>query len=98
MKILKFLFYFIILLLIFAILPDDFLKNIKKIFNWEVFFNTLKTGWYRFLDFIKNTIGIDFNQFFINLKKFLGIDLIYLWTIIKNFLANLFQKLANFFK
>jgi len=97
-KILKWIFYLVLILIIFALLPKNILAKIKQVFNWEVLLNTLKTGWYNFIDFIKNATGVDFGQIPIKLKEKFGFDLILFWTTIKNFLANLFEKLANIFK
>jgi hypothetical protein len=59
---------------------------------------TLKTGWEKLINFLEQATGIQFNQIPIKLKEKFGIDIILLWTTIKNFLANLFEKLANLFK
>jgi hypothetical protein len=97
-KILKWTFYLIILLIVFALLPSGFLEKVKKFFNWDVFLRTLKTGWEKLINFIQEATGIQFKQIPIKLKEKLGIDIILFWTTIKNFLANLFEKLANLFK
>jgi hypothetical protein len=97
-RILKWIFYLVLILIIFALLPKNILAKIKQVFNWEVLLNTLKTGWHNLIEFIKSAIGIDFSQIPIKLKEKFGIDLVLFWTTIKNFLANLFEKLANIFK
>jgi hypothetical protein len=97
-KILKWAFYLIILLIIFALLPSEFLVKLKQFFNWDVFLKTLKTGWEKLINFLENATGIQFNQIPIKLKEKFGIDIILFWTTIKNFLANLFEKLAKIFK
>jgi hypothetical protein len=97
-KILKWSFYLIILLIVFALLPSGFLEKLKKFFNWDIFLKTLKSGWDRLINFLEETTGIQFSQIPIKLKEKFGIDIILFWTTIKNFLANLFIKLANLFK
>ena len=97
-KIIKYTFWLIIILVIFSYLPKGFLDKLKTFFDWNVFGNTLKTGWNNLINFLKDTLGIDLNQFFGKLKTVFGIDLLAFWATIKNFLANLFEKLANFFK
>jgi hypothetical protein len=97
-KILKWAFYLIILLIVFALLPSGFLEKLKQFFNWDVFLKTLKTGWEKLINFLEQATGIQFNQIPIKLKEKFGIDIILFWTTIKNFLANLFEKLANLFK
>jgi len=97
-KIIKWAFYLIIILIIFALLPKNILNKIKQVINWDVFLNTIKTGWHNLTDFIKSATGIDFNQIPIKLKEKLGIDIILFWATIKKFLANLFEKLAQIFK
>ncbi len=88
----------IIILIIFAILPKGILEKLKQFFNWEIFLSTLKLGFYNVLNFLKEVTGIDFFQIPLKLKISFGIDLISLWLALKEFLANLFQKLADFFK
>jgi hypothetical protein len=97
-KILKWTFYLIILLIVFALLPQEFLGKLKQFFNWDVFLKTLKTGWEKLINFLEQATGIQFNQILVKLKEKFGIDIILFWTTIKNFLANLFEKLANLFK
>jgi len=97
-KILKLTFYLIIILIIFALLPSGFLEKLKKFFNWDVFLKTLKTGWGKLINFLEQSTGIQFNQIPVKLKEKFGIDIILFWTTIKNFLANLFEKLTNLFK
>ncbi len=94
----KWTFWLIIILIIFAILPKEILDKLKQFFNWDVFFNTLKIGFNNLMRFLKEALGIDFNQFLLKLKTTFGIDLIALWSAIKILLSNLFEKLANFFK
>lgn len=90
--------YFIIILIIFAVLPKSFLDKIKKFFNWEVFLQTLKKGFHNLMNFIKETTGLDFGQILPSFKKTFGIDLVAIWTAIKNFLANFFSRLASIFR
>lgn len=97
-KLIKWGFYLVIILIIFAILPKNVLEGFKKFFNWEIFFNTLKTGFNNLINFIKEATGIDLNQILIKLKTTFGIDLVFLWETIKKFLANVFLKLANIFQ
>lgn len=97
-KIIKLGIYFIIILIIFAVLPKGVLDKIKKFFNWEIFWKTLKTGFHNLTNFIKEATGIDFSQILPSLKKTFGIDLVAIWTIIKNFLANFFSRLALMFQ
>jgi hypothetical protein len=96
--ILKWTFYLIILLIVFALLPQGFLEKLKQFFNWDIFLKTLKTGWEKLINFLQQVTGIQFNQISVKLKETLGIDIILFWTTIKNFLANFFEILANVFK
>ncbi len=97
-KLIKWGFYLVIILIIFAILPENVLEGLKKFFNWDIFFNTLKTGFNNLINFIQEATGIDFDQILIKLKTTFGIDLVFLWETIKKFLANIFLKLANIFQ
>ncbi|GIW67236.1 MAG: hypothetical protein KatS3mg096_104 [Candidatus Parcubacteria bacterium] len=97
-KILKWIFYLIVILIVFAILPKNILAKIKQFVNWDIFFNTLKTGWQNLVSFLQQVTGIDFSQIPIKLKEKFGIDIVLFWTTIKNFLANLFEKLAKIFR
>lgn len=97
-KLIKGTFWLIIILIIFAILPKGFLDKLKTFFNWDIFFNTLKTGFNNLINFLEEAIGIDFQQIFLKIKNTFGIDFPALWSGIKNFLASLFERLANFFK
>jgi hypothetical protein len=97
-KLIKWGFYFIVILIIFALLPKSSLEKLKTFFNWDVFLNTLKKGFNNLVNFLKEIIKVDFNQILSRLKIIFGIDLIALWSAIKNFLANFFLKLANIFK
>ncbi|GIW65155.1 MAG: hypothetical protein KatS3mg093_134 [Candidatus Parcubacteria bacterium] len=90
--------YFIIILIIFAIIPKSFLDKIKKFFNWEIFWQTLKTGFNNFINFIKEATGLDFSKVPESLKKTFGLDIIAIWSSIKNFLANFFMKLSSIFR
>jgi hypothetical protein len=96
--ILKWTFYLIILLIVFALLPQGFLEKLKQFFNWDVFLKTLKTGWEKLINFLEQATGIQFNQIPVKLKEKFGIDIILFWTTIKNFLSNFFEKLANLLK
>jgi hypothetical protein len=86
------------ILIVFAVLPKNILANLKKFINWDVFLQTLKTGWHNLINFLKETTGIQFDQIPIKLKEKLGIDINLLLKTIKNFLANFFEKLAKIFK
>jgi len=97
-KILKWIFYLIVILIVFALLPSGFLGKMKQFVNWDVFLKTLKTGWDKLINFLKEATGIQFDKIPIKLKEKFGIDIVLFWTTIKNFLANLFGKLANIFK
>ncbi len=97
-ELIKWAFRAVIILIIFAFLPQGILEKIKQFFNWEIFFNTLKLGFSNLLNFLEETTGIDFAQVPLKLKMIFGIDLMALWLSFKGFLADLFQKLANFLK
>jgi len=97
-KILKWTFYFVIILIVFAILPKNFLEKLKQFINWDIFLKNIKTGWNNLIDFIEKATGIQFEQIPIKLKEKFGIDIILFWQTIKNFLANIFEKLANIFR
>lgn len=97
-SLIKWAIWITIILLIFAFLPKGFLDKVKKFFNWDIFLNTLKIGFENLIRFLKEALGLDFNQFLLKLKNTFGIDLMAFWLAIKNFLANFFEKLASFFK
>lgn len=97
-KIIKTGFYLIIFLLFLAILPEEVFNKAKQIFNLNVFLNTLRVGWDKFINFLETTTGIDFNKVPLKLKETFGFDIISFWATIKKFLANIFSKLANFFR
>jgi hypothetical protein len=78
--------------LIFSFLPKSFLDSLKKIFNWDIFFNTLKKGWLNFVNFIEEATGIKFSDVSVRLKQVFGIDIIALW----NLLVGLLNKFFNF--
>jgi hypothetical protein len=90
-------FYFLIILILFAILPESFLNNLKKFLNWENFVQTLKTGFANFSNFLKEAFGIDINEIFIKFKS-IGIDFPLLWLKIKTFISEFFLKISNIFK
>lgn len=94
----KIIFWLLVILIIFAILPQGFLDKIKPYFDVEKFFSTLKTGWHNFIGFLEEISGIDFSALPDKIKDTLGIDIIKLWSAIKNFLANIFERLANIFR
>ncbi|MCS7200654.1 MAG: hypothetical protein NZ822_00675 [Patescibacteria group bacterium] len=94
----KIVIYIIIILIIFAILPKSFLDKIKKYFNWEIFWQTLKKGFDNLMNFIKEATGLDFSKIPASIKQAFGIDIIAIWSDIKNFLANFFMRLASFFR
>ncbi len=97
-RLIKWLIYFVIILVIFAILPKNVLENLKKFFNWEIFLKTLKTGFNNFINFLKEILNVDLNQILSKIKTIFGIDLIAIWLAVKKFLANFFLKLANIFR
>lgn len=101
-RLLKLFFYFLIILIIFAFLPESILNKLKNFLNWEVFLNTLKSGFFKFLLFTKEVTGIDFlkifQKFTQSLESSLGINFEALIKQIKDFLANFFQKLSDFFR
>jgi hypothetical protein len=97
-RIIKYSIYIVIILLIFAFLPEEILNKLKLFFNWDVFLNTLKKGFNKLVNFLEENIGIDFDQIFIKIKEALGIDIPLLFKTIKNTLANFFQNLANILK
>ena len=97
-KILKWTFYFVIILIVFALLPKNFLEKLKQFIDWDIFLKTIKTGWNNLIDFLEKATGIQFEQIPVKLKEKFGIDIILFWQTIKNFLANIFEKLANIFR
>ncbi len=96
-QILRFIFIFLIILFIFGLLPQSFWDWLKPYFNKDVFINTLKLGWIKFSQFLKETLNIDLEKIPELVKNIFGIDLVNIWIKIKNFLANLFLRLSEFF-
>jgi len=98
----KFLFrvflFFIIVIIIFAVVPKSFWDKIKPYFNWEVLLNTLKTGWIKFVDFLEGVFGFKFSDIDDYIKNSIGIDFGRIFLNIKLFLGKFFEKLANIFK
>mgnify|MGYP001626226455 CR=1 FL=1 len=86
---------FLIILILFAILPQSFWNWLKPYFNIEVLINTLKAGWYNFWNFLKETTGLDLSKIPEFIKNYLGIDLIKLWLTIKTFLISILEKILN---
>lgn len=97
-KLIKIVFWLIIILIIFAFLPKSVLSKLKSYFNWDIFLKTLKAGFDNLINFLREALGINFEQIFYKLKSALGIDLLAVWSDGKKFLANFFQKLANILK
>lgn len=95
-KILRFVIICLIILFVFGMLPQSFWDWLKPYFNKDVFVNTIKLGWIKFNQFLKDTLNIDLSQIPEIVKKIFGIDLIMIWLKIKNFLANLFLKIYEF--
>ena len=89
---------FIIVIIIFAVVPKSFWDKIKPYFNWEVLFNTLKTGWIKFVDFLEGIFGFKFSDIGDYIKKSTGIDFGRIFLNIKISIGNFFEKLANLFK
>jgi len=94
---LKLFIYFILILLLFAIIPETFWQWLKPYFNWEILLTTIKKGWENFIKFIQESSGINFNEFFVIIKKYIGIDILSIINSTKNILANFFLKISNFF-
>ncbi|MGC8981578.1 MAG: hypothetical protein ACP5JU_01345 [Minisyncoccia bacterium] len=89
---------FILIILVFAIVPKSFWDKIRPYFNWEVLFKTLKTGWLKFIDFLEGIFGFKFSDIPDYIKKSTGIDFERIFLSIKISLGNLFEKIANIFK
>lgn len=94
----KVFIYFLIILFLFAIIPEKFWQWLKPYFNWEVLLKTIKKGWENFFRFIKESTGINFDNFFITIKEYTGIDFYKISEFFKNLIANFFLKLYNLFK
>ncbi|MEM5815518.1 MAG: hypothetical protein QXL14_00515 [Candidatus Aenigmatarchaeota archaeon] len=86
----------IIVLLIFAALPQNFWNWLKPYFNIDIFLNTLKLGWIKFNLFLKDTLGIDLSQIPQTIENIFGINIIEIWIKIKSFLASLFYEIYKF--
>lgn len=69
-SIIKIGFYFLIILILFAILPKSVFDNLKKFFNWENFVKILKTGFNNFINFIKEIFSIDLSVWWLKIKTF----------------------------
>lgn len=96
-KLIRFFVIIILILFIFAILPQGFWDWLKPYFNKDVFLNTLKLGWIKFNLFLKEVFNIDLSQIPEIIKKIFGIDILQIWIKIKDFLANLFYEIYKFF-
>lgn len=92
-KIIKFISITIMVLLIFAILPQGFWDWLKPYFNKDVFLNTLKLGWLKLNLFIKEIFNVDLFQVPKFIEKIFGINVIQIWLKIKIFLANIFYEI-----
>ncbi|GIW65776.1 MAG: hypothetical protein KatS3mg094_295 [Candidatus Parcubacteria bacterium] len=90
--------YFIIILIVFAILPDSFWQWLNPYFNWEVFLRTLSKGWQKFWQFIQETTGLNFNDFFDKIKNYFGLDIVNIFRSIKEFIANILLHFINWLK
>ena len=86
---------FLVIIILFAILPKSFWQWLKPYFNIEVLLNTLKTGWINFWNFIKEATGLDFSKIPEFIKNYLGLDIIKFWLAIKNFIINILEKILN---
>jgi len=86
---------FLVIIILFAILPKSFWEWLKPYFNIEVLLNTLKAGWNNFWNFIKETTGLDFSKIPEFIKNYLGLDLIKLWLSIKSFVIYILEKILN---
>ncbi|GIW66151.1 MAG: hypothetical protein KatS3mg095_0049 [Candidatus Parcubacteria bacterium] len=89
---------FIIILILFAILPDKFWQWLKPYFNWEIFINTLNKGWQKFWQFIQEITGINFLDFFDKIKNYTGLDIVNIYKSFKYFLSNIFYKISDWLK
>lgn len=97
-KIIKIIFWIIVILILFAIIPKGFFDKIKPYFDIEKFFRTLESGFANLVKFIEEVTGIDFSVLPDKIKDTLGIDLVRLWGAIKTFLVKIFEKLADILK
>lgn len=70
----KIVFYIVIILLIFAFLPEKVLDSLKKFLSWENLVNYLKLGFNRLVNFLKDILPIDFNKIYDKLKNSLESD------------------------
>jgi len=86
---------FLVIIILFAILPKSFWEWLKPYFNIEVLLNTLKAGWNNFWNFIKEATGLDFSKIPEFIKNYLGLDLIKLWVSIKSFVIYILEKILN---
>jgi len=91
----KILTLFLVIIILFAVLPKSFWDWLKPYFNIEVLINTLKTGWYNLWNFIKEATGLDFSKIPEFIKNYLGVDILRLWFWIKNFIISLLEKILN---
>lgn len=97
-KLIRLFIYFIIILIIFALLPDKFWQWLKPYFNWEVFLKTIKLGWQKFWQFIQEITGINFIDFFDKIKKYFGLDILNIFKSLKEYSANILEKIAQWLK
>jgi len=97
-NLIRLLLFFVIVLIIFAIVPEKFWQWLKPYFNWEVFLKTLKLGWQKFLIFLQEVTGINFGDFFDKIKNYFGLDIVNIFLGFKNFIANIFGRIYEWLK
>lgn len=96
-SIIRLIFWLVIVLIIFAVVPDSFWNWLKPFFNWEKFLDTIKLGFQKIANLLKG-IGLDLSQIDDKIKEFSGIDLSNIWQGIKNFFSGIFGKIGNIIK
>ncbi|MCL4358289.1 MAG: hypothetical protein M1505_01455 [Patescibacteria group bacterium] len=94
----RLIFYFFIILVIFAIVPTSFWNWLKPYFNWQNLIKTFSLGWQKLATFIKGATGIDFSGFGPKIKTLTGIDFSLAFEKIRLFLSNIFTRLAGMIK
>lgn len=94
----KLILIFIIILIIFALIPENFWNKIKPYFNWEIFINTIKSGWVKFINFIEDVFGFKFKEIPEVIQKLTGINCQLIFSKVRLLIGNFFEKIANWFK
>lgn len=94
----KIFIWFVVIIFIFAILPDSFWNWLKPYFNIDTFLSFFKKGLMKFFNFIKESTGLDFSKIDDNIKNHLGLDIKLIFLKIRGFLANILERLVKFFK